>query len=90
MQLGFRLLYILNRLIPISVYLLEVLTSNLSLSNLNIICIFLLFLKLLHNTLDGPLQKDGERFSSHEVLVRRVQAEFKRFAESTEQSCRER
>ncbi|TKW07227.1 hypothetical protein SEVIR_7G294000v4 [Setaria viridis] len=56
-QLGFRLLYILKRLIPISVYLLE---------------------------------KDGERFSSHEVLVRRVQAEFKRFAESTEQSCRER
>ncbi|WVZ88677.1 hypothetical protein U9M48_035169 [Paspalum notatum var. saurae] len=56
-QLGFRLLYILKRLIPISVYLLE---------------------------------KDGERFSSHEVLVRRVQAAFKKFAESTEQSCRER
>ncbi|CAL5098065.1 unnamed protein product [Urochloa decumbens] len=56
-QLGFRLLYILKRLIPISVYLLE---------------------------------KDGEHFSSHEVLVRRVQAAFKRFAESTEQSCRER
>ncbi|KAL6641788.1 hypothetical protein ACP70R_019969 [Stipagrostis hirtigluma subsp. patula] len=56
-QLGFRLLYILKRLIPISVYLLE---------------------------------KDGERFSSHEVLVKRVQAAFKRFAESTEQSCRER
>ncbi|KAF8658125.1 hypothetical protein HU200_059591 [Digitaria exilis] len=55
-QLGFRLLYILKRLIPISVYLLE---------------------------------KDGESFS-HEVLVRRVQAAFKRFAESTEQSCRER
>ncbi|KAK3139464.1 hypothetical protein QOZ80_5AG0383680 [Eleusine coracana subsp. coracana] len=56
-QLGFRLLYILKRLIPISAYLLE---------------------------------KDGEGFSSHEVLVKRVQAAFKRFAESTEQSCRER
>ncbi|PUZ63167.1 hypothetical protein GQ55_3G046200 [Panicum hallii var. hallii] len=56
-QLGFRLLYILKRLIPISVYLLE---------------------------------KDGERFSGHEVLVRRVQAAFRRFVESTEQSCRER
>ncbi|CAD6270357.1 unnamed protein product [Miscanthus lutarioriparius] len=56
-QLGFRLLYILKRLIPISVYLLE---------------------------------KDGEHFSSHEVLVRRVQEAFKRFAESTEQSCRQR
>lgn len=56
-QLGFRLLYILKRLIPISVYLLE---------------------------------KDGERFSNHEVLVRRVQVAFKRFAESTEQSCHER
>jgi len=50
-QLGFRLLYILKRLIPISVYLLE---------------------------------KDGERFSGHEVLVRRVQATFRRFVESTE------
>ncbi|KAK3136256.1 hypothetical protein QOZ80_5BG0430500 [Eleusine coracana subsp. coracana] len=56
-QLGFRLLYILKRLVPISAYLLE---------------------------------KDGEGFSSHEVLVKRVQAAFKRFAESTEQSCRER
>ncbi|XP_039835821.1 dynamin-like protein ARC5 isoform X2 [Panicum virgatum] len=56
-QLGFRLLYILKRLIPISVYLLE---------------------------------KDGEHFSGHEVLVRRVQAAFRRFVESTEQSCRER
>ncbi|CAN6344578.1 unnamed protein product [Urochloa humidicola] len=56
-QLGFRLLYILKRLIPISVYLLE---------------------------------KDGEHFSSHEVLARRVQAAFTRFAESTDQSCRER
>ncbi|KAL6905521.1 hypothetical protein ACP4OV_003122 [Aristida adscensionis] len=56
-QLGFRLLYILKRLVPISVYLLE---------------------------------KDGERFSSHEVLVKRVQVAFMRFAESTEQSCRER
>ncbi|KAG0520299.1 hypothetical protein BDA96_08G062200 [Sorghum bicolor] len=56
-QLGFRLLYILKRLIPICVYLLE---------------------------------KDGEGFSSHEVLVRRVQEAFKRFAESTEQSCRQR
>ncbi|CAN6339849.1 unnamed protein product [Urochloa humidicola] len=56
-QLGFRLLYILKRLIQISVYLLE---------------------------------KDDENFSSHEVLVRRVQAAFTRFAESTEQSCRER
>ncbi|GJN13647.1 hypothetical protein PR202_gb00373 [Eleusine coracana subsp. coracana] len=55
-QLGFRLLYILKRLVPISAYLLE---------------------------------KDGEGFSSHEVLVKRVQAAFKRFAESTEQSCRE-
>lgn len=56
-QLGFRLLYILKRLIPISVYLLE---------------------------------KDGEHFSSHEVLIRRVQEAFKRFVESTEQSCRQR
>ncbi|TVU51148.1 hypothetical protein EJB05_02556 [Eragrostis curvula] len=56
-QLGFRLLYILKRLIPISVHLLE---------------------------------KDGECFSSHEVLVKRVQAAFQRFAEATEQSCRER
>jgi len=36
------------------------------------------------------LEKDGERFSGHEVLVRRVQAAFRRFVESTEQSCRER
>lgn len=56
-QLGFRLLYILKRLIPISVYLLE---------------------------------KDGEHFNSHEVLIRRVQEAFKRFVESTEQSCRQR
>ena len=56
-QLSFRLLYILKRLSPISVFLLE---------------------------------KDGEHFSSHDVLVKRVQAAFNRFAESTEQSCRER
>ncbi|XP_014758379.1 dynamin-like protein ARC5 isoform X2 [Brachypodium distachyon] len=56
-QLGFRLLYILKRLSPISVFLLE---------------------------------KDGEHFSRHDVLVKRVQAAFNRFAESTEQSCRER
>ena len=52
--------------------------------------VYLLFWKDLHNTLDGPLQKDGEHFSGHEVLVRRVQATFRRFVESTEQSCRER
>ncbi|KAG8093429.1 hypothetical protein GUJ93_ZPchr0012g20022 [Zizania palustris] len=56
-QLGFRLLYIMKRLIPISAFLLE---------------------------------KDGENFSSHDVLVKRVQSAFGRFAESTEQSCRER
>lgn len=56
-QLSFRLLYILKRLSPISVFLLE---------------------------------KDAEHFSSHDVLVKRVQAAFNRFAESTEQSCRER
>ncbi|KAM3255541.1 hypothetical protein ACQJBY_048651 [Aegilops geniculata] len=56
-QLSFRLLYILKRLSPISVFLLE---------------------------------KDGEHFSSHDVLVKRAQAAFNRFAESTEQSCRER
>lgn len=56
-QLSFRLLYILKRLSPISVFLLE---------------------------------KDAEHFSSHDVLVKRVQAAFDKFAESTEQSCRER
>uniref|UniRef100_I1R4J0 Dynamin-type G domain-containing protein n=1 Tax=Oryza glaberrima TaxID=4538 RepID=I1R4J0_ORYGL len=56
-QLGFRLLYIMKRLIPISAFLLE---------------------------------KDGENCSSHDVLVKRVKAAFDRFAESTEQSCRER
>uniref|UniRef100_A0A0D9XXG1 Dynamin-type G domain-containing protein n=1 Tax=Leersia perrieri TaxID=77586 RepID=A0A0D9XXG1_9ORYZ len=56
-QLGFRLLYIMKRLIPISAFLLE---------------------------------KDGENCSSHNILVKRVQAAFDRFAESTEQSCRER
>ncbi|KAM0888482.1 hypothetical protein ACQ4PT_028310 [Festuca glaucescens] len=35
-------------------------------------------------------QKDAEHFSSHDVLVKRVQAAFDKFAESTEQSCRER
>uniref|UniRef100_A0A0D3HS18 Dynamin-type G domain-containing protein n=1 Tax=Oryza barthii TaxID=65489 RepID=A0A0D3HS18_9ORYZ len=35
-------------------------------------------------------QKDGENCSSHDVLVKRVKAAFDRFAESTEQSCRER
>ncbi|KAF0888179.1 hypothetical protein E2562_010867 [Oryza meyeriana var. granulata] len=56
-QLGFRLLYIMKRLIPISAFLLE---------------------------------KDGDNCSSHNVLVKRVQAAFDRFAESTEQSCCER
>uniref|UniRef100_A0ACD5XNK6 Uncharacterized protein n=1 Tax=Avena sativa TaxID=4498 RepID=A0ACD5XNK6_AVESA len=56
-QLSFRLLYVLKRLSPISVFL---------------------------------LAKDDEHFSSHDVLVKRVQAAFDKFAESTEQSCRER
>uniref|UniRef100_A0ACD5Y585 Uncharacterized protein n=1 Tax=Avena sativa TaxID=4498 RepID=A0ACD5Y585_AVESA len=44
-----------------------------------------------HDTFDPFLhQKDDEHFSSHDVLVKRVQAAFDKFAESTEQSCRER
>jgi hypothetical protein len=42
------------------------------------------------NALIELQQKDAEHFSSHDVLVKRVQAAFDKFAESTEQSCRER
>ncbi|KAJ7946684.1 Dynamin-like protein [Quillaja saponaria] len=56
-QLGARLLHILKRLLPISVFL---------------------------------LQKDGEYLSGHEVFLRRVASAFNNFAESTENSCREK
>ncbi|EYU18514.1 hypothetical protein MIMGU_mgv1a0017941mg, partial [Erythranthe guttata] len=56
-QLGGRLLHILKRLLPISVFL---------------------------------LQKDGEYLSGHEVFLNRVASAFNNFAESTEQSCREK
>lgn len=84
MQLSFRLLYILKRLSPISVFLLEVLISIHGLFNS---CIFIFSIT---NALVKLQQKDAEHFSSHDVLVKRVQAAFNRFAESTEQSCRER
>lgn len=54
-------------------------------NDMNFLC-----LKKIRNYSDGTLQKDGEHFSSHEVLIRRVQEAFKRFVESTEQSCRQR
>ncbi|KAF3784519.1 Dynamin-like protein [Nymphaea thermarum] len=53
----FRLLHILKRLLPISIYL---------------------------------LQKDGEYFIGHDVFLRRVEAAFNSFAESTERACREK
>ncbi|CAN6476158.1 unnamed protein product [Victoria cruziana] len=56
-QLGFRLLHILKRLLPISIYL---------------------------------LQKDGEYFIGHDVFLKRVEAAFNAFAESTERACREK
>ncbi|XP_037440167.1 dynamin-like protein ARC5 isoform X2 [Triticum dicoccoides] len=54
-QLSFRLLYILKRLSPISVFLLE---------------------------------KDAEHFSSHDLLVKRVQAAFNRCMEDLESTTR--
>lgn len=98
LQLGARLLHILKRLLPISVYLLQVHLTN---CNVHFCTLYLkhsYFFSLINATVYSTLQyipflfgqKDGEYLSGHEVFLRRVAAAYNNFAETTERACREK
>lgn len=91
MQLGSRLLHVLKRLLPISIYLLQVYSIlyliKFSIFNSQVAFLLIVIVDII---IVNFCQKDGEYLSGHEVFLRRVASAFNNFAESTQRSCLEK